>query len=376
MREIAIFYDDGRPDCRVALDMMATGDPFAWDGAVREKVVAAAEGYPAPQAVRLASRQLVRTDVMGEGEGLRLDICWFDGSLTSNTERVESHVEGVGVHKAYEQAGRTLVLVNPEDVCHVTQVEADGRVVLQRRFGFLCNVERLEAAFSRYGGGATARFPAGLACDRLPTWDGGGRSAGVSSVCAVHELIRREHPEWYDEERSGLCRRPVWDEGRICSEHGYSEGAWWRTAARAAADGEFYSVAGRAVADALVWRPAVAWWKSGFSECAGLSIDEESGGASVNASGVMEAARWLGLPDRDAFGNTAAALVKDAWNGGEPIADGDGMLAEALEVYGLSSALNCSVRPIESTGDATKPAYELVRRFPPSVLGTPPETYQ
>lgn len=315
MREITIVYDDGRPDCRVALDAAVSGDPFAWDGANRERLMEAAEGFPAPQSARIAARQLIRADRALE-DGLRLDVTWFDAALTAYTGRMESHVPGVEIHIAAEQAGRTLLLVNPEDVRHVVQVEADGKVVLQRRFGYLCDVSRLRAAASRYGCARTEGFRAVLAA-------GGRRAAerddSLAAVCETHELIRREHPEWYDAELSALLKRPVWDEALICAEHGYGEGAWWRSAARAAADGEFYSPAGRAVEDALVWRPAVCWYRATATE----------------EPAVAEAARWLGLPDRDVAGNSALSVVKDAWRDGVPIPDEDGVLARVLAAFGV-----------------------------------------
>ena len=331
MKELAIFYDDGRPSCRIALDAMVTSDPFAWDGMVREGRIDPAEGYPPPQTVRLASRQILRTDV---GEMLRLDVTWVDGALTANTERLPSHVPGAAVHVAHEQAGRTLVLANREEAGHVAQVEIDREVALQRRFGFMCDVGRLGAALSRYWTEATARFPGMLSC---------GRGAqGVAEVCALHELIRRAHPEWYEPELSELYGRPVWDESKICGEHGYPEAAWWRTAARAAADGEFYSPAGTEVAQAFVWRPAVAWWRENPADF--VETEEEFEGESSKEDMLTDAANWLGLPDLDFSGTGALALVKDAWNDRVQIVDLDQKLASALSAYGVDLAAHAKKR--------------------------------
>ena len=318
MREIAIVYDDGRPDCRVALDAMVSGDPFSWDGSNRERGLVAAEGYPAPQTARLATRQLLRTDAMHE-EGLRLDITWFDAAVADHTRRAGSHVPGVSVHMASEQAGRSLLLVSPSEMGHVVQVEVDGEAVLQRRLGYLCDLGRLRCAAARYGHADTGVLRVLLGSG------GGGFNGHISSiaVCDLHELIRRDHPEWYDRELSDCLGRPVWDEAAIAAEHGYPEGAWWRTAARATADGVFYSPRGRPVEDAFVWRPVAAWYRA----------------TSFEEAGPVDAAEWLGLPAVDANGTSPVALLKNSWRDGVPIRDEEGSLAAVLGAFGVMRAL-------------------------------------
>lgn len=309
MKEIRITYDDGRPDCAVSLETMVSDDPFAWDGAVREGRIDPAEGYPAPRSTRIATRQLLRTDRIDE-EGLRLDLTWWDSALTEQTESRCSHVSGVSTRLTYEQAGRTVILVNPEDIGHVMSVEVDGGTRLQRRFGELCDVGRLGAAMDRYGAGTTPVFPRAVV---------GDRPSSLAEACALHELIRRDHPEWHDAEASERLGHPVWQERMICEEHGYTLGAWWRTAARAAADGACYSPAGSAVAEALVWRPAVAWARA--------TADGDAGLADI--------ARALLLPDVAADGRGALEIVKGAWREGAPLVDDDGGLARALGYYGV-----------------------------------------
>ena len=345
MKEITISYDDGRPSSVLALDAMVTSDPFAWDGMVREGRIDPAEGYPAPQTVRLASRQILRTDVE---EMLRLDVTWVDGALTANTERLPSHVPGVTVHVAHEQAGRTLVLANKEEVGHVAQVEIDGEVVLQRRFGYLCNIGKLRSAVALYCHASTSFFQDLLDTDEKKKGESSESQKKkelvpaeieLKTVCLVHELIRREHPEWYRPELSEQCGRPVWEEEKICAEHGYLEAAWWRTAARAAADGAFYSPKGDEIAQAFVWRPAVAWWKSNSADFDGTDADEEhSGEPKEKRVELDDVARWLGLPDYDYLGNSAIDLVKDSWNDRVKITDADSKLANVLSTYGVDLA--------------------------------------
>ena len=231
----------------------------------------------------------------------KADVSWFNGAVTAQTRRTGSHVPGVTVHLAREEAGRSLVLVGPRDVGHVTRVKVDGAVEFLRRFGFLCGVARERSAADLYAYRATARF--------LEAWAVGGQGPGgpsaLSSLCVLHELVRCAHSEWMDGDASRTLGRPVWDERRISGEHGLPEGAWWR----AAAEGEFYSTLGRGVADALVWRPAVSWYRA-------TCCDE---------TGPADAAEWLGLPRTDSEGNDMLTVIKDAWRDAGPV-DDDGVL--------------------------------------------------
>ena len=302
--KLQVTFDDGRPDFTFDTTLAASKEPFAWDGRLRSEAMRPLEGYPVGMPASIGSKAILRLDRV-EDEGLRLDVTWFDCLVSEGTAKRPHFEAGVEMFAAAEEAGRAVQLVEARDVPHVAEVDIDGRICLQRRFGMLCRIDRTRAASRRY-----AAYETGSWRELYVTARGRGEDAEPSvlrdpdalsfgSVAALHELVRKAHPDWFDKAASAAMGRPVWDEGSICAEHGYPQGAWWRCALLDRFEGGFYAGLDAEVADLLTVWPAVEWFRNMAGEEASVqdACDWFGMGSRMAFSALKRA--WLGLPDSD-----------------------------------------------------------------------------
>lgn len=317
--KVIIVFTDGRADRRFDSDALASRDPFAWDGEIRQRSLPVLEGYDQGVSASMGATFALRRDLDPEAAGLRLDVGWANTLVCGRTELADFGRDAGGGETlkgftAEEECGRALVLADAGEARHIGCVYVDGEVVLERRHGRLCDASRALAARRRLEWARTPGLEALYGCNLGPSAPGGQDPLcrAPEQACGLHELARWARPELYDGEAS-RGRMPAWDEAAICAETGYPPEAWWRLAVSEwFRPGGFYSGLPRGVAAALTLYPAMRWYRA-----------EVGGGPGEAAEFFRAPSRTPRFPDDsegaeppgadDAIGDA----WDDAWDGGD-----------------------------------------------------------
>ncbi len=266
---VRVTFMDGRADRSFDSAALAASEPFAWDGSIKQASMPPLAGYDQGVSASMGATFALRTDLDLSVWGLRLDVGWANTLVCGRTEladfgRPDEEGEPLKGFTAEEECGRALTIVERDEAAFIGTVHVDGRPVLERRHGCLCNAQRAEEARIRLEWARTPGLESLYGCS-LEASGPVGRDAlcrAPMQACGLHELARWARPGLYDAEAS-RGRMPVWDEAAICAETGYPQEAWFRLAvAEWFRPHGFYSKLGRALSAALTLYPAMRWFRA------------------------------------------------------------------------------------------------------------------
>ena len=156
------------------------------------------------RSANLATRFVPRLDLLGSGEGLRIDVYWYDVREDSQTTTTLVREYGRQVSDLSLEERRVWYVIPPEKVARVVSLDIDGFWTMQRMFGSLVDMGRFAA--------------------ERRSWLGSGASGKplVIQVVDLHEAIRFS---------SQGMRGGEWDDERIAASYGWPVEAYERVLA-------------------------------------------------------------------------------------------------------------------------------------------------